>query len=193
MMNSEKNSYLKIKFTELFPVLLACVWVLAMTETMAGSLGRNVFTEGTAGFLNCILERGASWYPLVHQVFSGGGNSIVLAGIFLLAVLLMAGIFRLGGKKGPGWYAAAMSFALIPLAAGQILLPDGSNIMLPVFLILGAASWITQAQNASSGTIQWKPTVLFLVLVGIFALVSQPLQELTKSQILRAGFADLKQ
>ena len=115
-------------------LLLAAEWVLSLTEAAAGNMNPAVFSGGMGAFLNRVLTHGEQYFPVVHPVFSEEGGTVLLV-LLVLAVWTLTGlVFFTALSKSRNLFAlAAGTAALVPLTI-QLLMPEGSNFMLLVYL-----------------------------------------------------------
>ena len=167
-MNSEKNSFWKIKYGLSATLLLAAEWVLSLTEAAAGIVSPAVFSGGMGAFLNRVLAHGEGYFPVVHPVFSEEGGTALLV-LLVLAVWTLTGlVFFTALTKSRNLFAlAAGTAALVPLTI-QLLMPEGGNFMLLVYLATAAVLWIVFSVGLHPSKSFLTAAAAFLVLTVFF-------------------------
>jgi len=168
-MSSEKNSFWKIKYGMPAAMLLAAEWVLSLTEAAAGIWNPAVFAGGIGSFLNRVLAHAEDYFPVVHSVFTEEGGTALLALLILAAWVLTGLVFFTALSKGRNLFAlAAGTTALVPLTI-QLFMPEGSNLMLLVYLTTAALLWILFSAGLHPSKSLILTATAFLAVTVIFA------------------------
>ena len=168
-MSSEKNSFWKIKYGMPAAMLLAAEWVLSLTEAAAGIWNPAVLAGGIGAFLNRVLAHAEDYFPVVHPVFEEEGGTALLVLLILAALALIGLVFFAALCRSRNWFAlAAGTMALVPLTI-QLLMPEGSNLMLLVYLTTAALLWILFSAGLHPSKSLVLTAAAFLAVAVIFA------------------------
>ena len=150
-------------------MLLAAEWVLSLTEAAAGIWNPAVFAGGIGAFLNRVLAHAEDYFPMVHPVFEEEGGTALLMLLILAALALIGLVFFAALCRSRNWFAlAAGTMALVPLTI-QLLMPEGSNLMLLVYLTTAALLWILFSAGLHPSKSLVLTAAAFLAVTLIFA------------------------